>query len=264
MITIITIVRNQVHYIEETIKSVITQNVPDIEYIVIDGASTDGTLEVINKYKDNISIIISEKDNGIYDAINKGIKLAKHPIIGLINSSDVYVPGILQKVIKLFYDHQVDVIYGDIMFKEEELNENFISIGYANHHKLKKAMSIFHPSTFISKNTYIKFGTYNLVYESASDYDYLLRLYLNNFKFEYLPEIITIFRKGGKSGKDNFNLNLKENFHIRLRNLGIFKAYLFKVTHVSSYIYYNFRKKIVISLFGYNFFLKIKKIIKKL
>lgn len=263
MISIITIVRNQEQYIEETIKSVIIQSVPDLEYIIIDGASSDGTLEIINKYKDKISIIISEKDNGIYDAINKGIKLAKYPLIGLLNSSDVYVPGILKKVVELFYDHPVDVMYGDIMFKEEELNEEFISIGIANHHALKHSMSIFHPSTFISKNTYKNFGTYNLLYESASDYDYLLRLYLNNLQFQYLPEIVTIFRKGGKSGSANFYLNLKENFQIRLRNLGFFQAYLFLLSHVSSYIYFNLRRKIIISLFGYNIFLKIKKTYQK-
>jgi glycosyltransferase involved in cell wall biosynthesis len=259
MISIITIVRNQKDFIEETIKSVLLQNVPNLEYIIIDGASTDGTLEIINKYKDKISKIVSEKDDGIYDAINKGIRLANFPIIGLINSSDVYVSGILNKIVKFYYDSPKDVIYGDIMFREDELTESFMSFGIANHNKLDQYMSIYHPSTFISKYAYERVGLYNLKYSSASDYDLLLRLYLNNYSFSYFPEVVSVFRKGGMSGHSNFINNVKENYLIRVRNLGMLNSIKYLIKHLGLSIFFYSRRLLIIKVFGYKNFVNFKK-----
>ena len=263
MITIITIVRNQQNFIEETIKSVLLQEVPNLEYIVIDGASTDGTLDVIHKYKDQISKIVSEKDDGIYDAINKGIKMAKFPIIGLINSSDIYVSGILQKVVEFYYKQPTDIVYGDILFREDELTESFMTVGHANHEKLNQSMSLFHPSTFISKNVYESFGLYDLKYSSASDYDFLLRLYLNNFRFRYFPEVVSVFRKGGMSGQANIIINLKENYLIRYRNLGFIASCKYLFSQLFSFTFFNLRRFFIVRVFGYKNFVIFKKIYRK-
>lgn len=256
LISIITIVRNGVHDIEETIKSVLSQKKVNLEYIIIDGKSTDGTLEIIEKYKDNITIIVSEPDNGIYDAINKGIELATGELIGLIHCGDRYENDILYKCYKKYLTGKSDIIYGDINILKQTDGLEFQHTEKANHLLLAKKMSIFHPATFITRACYKKNGFYNENYKIAADYDFFLRNFLNGVSFEYFQITIATFRSGGISG--NFTKLVGELFRIWLIHLGFTNAVRNTTFKSSSFLYYFIRNKLAVFIVGKNNYNKLK------
>jgi glycosyltransferase involved in cell wall biosynthesis len=265
MISIVTIVLNQVDEIESTLLSVISQRNENlkIQYVVIDGGSIDGTLDIINLYSDKIDVIQSGKDGGIFPAINKGIKLCKFPLVGLIHCGDKYLPGTLQRVFKMYEDTNADVLFGDMLIKTKLNDVDIIQVVKPELHNLKTKMSIFHPSTFIKLDIFSEFGLYNVIYKSSSDYDYLLRLYLLNRRFTYVDFVIAEYAAGGNS-EINFKSVVKDNFYIRLRNLGRYSAIVYLINFISRHYIYNTRRKILIFLLGerrYNQF-KIYKISK--
>lgn len=196
-VSIITVVYNGIKTIEQTIKSVLQQSYKNIEYIIIDGLSTDGTQSIIEKYKKNIAYFISEKDDGLYDAMNKGISKATGDIIGIINSDDWYVENIIEKIVRYFEQNEVELVYGKIISIAQDGVERLSvqrpldDIWYC--------MVTPHPSVFVKKSVYKKFGTFNTAYKISADYDYLLRVYSQNVKFGYLDEVIAYFRCGGIS-----------------------------------------------------------------
>ncbi len=226
-LSIITVVLNDFNNIERTILNVINQIATDIEYIVIDGGSDDGTYEIINNYSNQISTIISETDNGIYHAVNKGILLARGEYIGILNSGDIYCEGLLSRILnEIFF--LPDIIYGDIYFSDETNK----SLRLASLSNIDNKMSIFHPSTFISKKVYEKLGTYNTKYVIAADYDFILNSYLNKFTFHYLNFPFVIFNLDGISTK-NYKLGMYENFIIKNQYFNYFSNltyYLFKLS----------------------------------
>ena len=183
--------------IEQTIESVLAQKDKNVEYIIVDGGSTDGTLEIINKYKNVIDIIISEPDNGIYDAMNKGISLTQGDVIGIINSDDWYEQGTFKRVREAFSVSDADVVYG----KMNLINENGDSqlLIPTNIEKLRYEMEIPHSTVFIKKNTYEKYGLFSLEYKIAADYELMLRYYSKGAEFVYLNEVLANFRLGGMS-----------------------------------------------------------------
>ncbi len=256
IVSIITIVRNGVDQIEETIKSVISQKDVNLQYIIIDGNSTDGTLGIIEKYKGHINIVISEPDKGIYDAINKGIKHATGDLIGLIHCGDKYNDGILSVCYQKFVQTQKDIIYGDTSILEQTEKNEILRNKSTNHLLLKKKMSIFHPSTFVSRECYSINGLYNQNYKIAADYDFLLRNFLAGVSFEYLPISLATFRSGGASG--NAIKLTKELFLIWEKHLGLLSAIrntTFRLTNIG---YYYLRKKMVVSIIGKNNYNKLK------
>jgi glycosyltransferase involved in cell wall biosynthesis len=257
LFSIITVVLNGEKFIEETIKSVLEQNEVNLEYIIIDGGSIDCTIERIKKYQRRIDVFISEKDNGIYDAINKGISLAHGEIVGILNCGDQYLPGVLSKVYQEFKKSSADVLYGDIIFIEELGSGEKKFSRKANHQKLGKEMSVFHPSSFISMNCYLRNGYYDLSYKIAADYDLLLRNFLNNASFTYIPLELAIFRLGGISTV-NFKQLLHENYNIRKKNLGKIEALLFLIYRYTFESIYSFRRDVFIFLFSRRFYNKIK------
>lgn len=198
-ISIITVCLNSAQTIEQTIQSVIGQKYDNYEYIIIDGCSTDKTLEILNKYKEYITTIVSEPDNGIYDAMNKGIALAAGDIIGILNSDDWYEPGILETVEKCFQDSDTDIIYGRLnVFKEngerETAKESHIE-------KIRYEMAIPHPTVFVKKDIYVKYGTFKLEYRISADYELMLRFYTKEARFLCVNKVITNFRRGGISAR---------------------------------------------------------------
>ena len=257
LISIITIVRNGVNEIEETIKSVLSQKNVNLEYIIIDGVSTDGTLDVIENYKENISIFISEADNGIYDAINKGVKLASGELIGLIHCGDSYENDVLSLCYKKYMISKSDIIYGNINILDKTDDLVFNRSEQADHRFLKKRMSIFHPATFISKSCYSKNGLYNIKYKVAADYDLLLRNLKREVKFEYISLPIATFRSGGVSGKTMKYLG--ELFDIWKTNLGFSRAMRNTFLRLINFLYYFTRKKIVVFIIGNKNYNKLKK-----
>jgi glycosyltransferase involved in cell wall biosynthesis len=204
-ISIITITYNSEKTLAETIESVISQDYCDIEYIIVDGASKDGTLEVIDKYKEHINKVISEPDKGIGDAFNKGIAIATGDVIGIINSDDMLLPGALSKVAEVF-DECTDVLFGNgyrlykdgtkVIYKAKKLE------------KIKSEMAMVFPSTFVKKSAYRSYGVFDLGYKVSMDRELLLRMYSKGAKFKYVSVPLSIYRMGGVSDM-TFNTAVK-------------------------------------------------------
>ncbi len=194
--TIITPVLNGRNNIEQTINSVLSQSFPKIEYIIIDGGSTDGTLEIVKKYENKIAKWISEPDDGISDAFNKGIKLSKGEIIGIINSDDWLEPDAIEKIVEKFNSENPDIICGAVRFW---LNEREVNFSYPDLKGLDRETSIHHSSVFIKKSAYEKYGLYDNRYSYAMDYELLLRMKMNGAEFLLINDILSNRRLEGKS-----------------------------------------------------------------
>jgi glycosyltransferase involved in cell wall biosynthesis len=258
-ISVITIVLNQKDLIEQTIKSVLDQKGVDVEYIVIDGGSTDGTVEKVELYREHITYFVSEPDGGIYQAINKGISFASNPLVGLIHCGDYYKKNALKTVYDEFLKTKPDVIYGNIEVIEKVGNKVISRFPTANHKLLRNKMSVFHPSTFISLKAYKEFGLYNISYRSAADYEFLLRLFINGCVFFYIPQVLAVFRAEGLSSK-NFKLSLEENIRIRSKYFGKWNGYRYLLLKSGIHFAFSFRKYFIKSLIGEYNFNKIKQL----
>lgn len=203
-ISIITITYNSESTIRDTIKSVISQNYDDIEYIIVDGLSSDSTLNIVNEYQNKISKVISEKDHGLYDALNKGILLASGEVIGIIHSDDFYTSNdVISKVANTFIFNQCDAVYADLYYVDKnDANKIFRKwkSGIYKHGMFYKGWMPPHPTFFVRKECYQKYGTFNLKLKSAADYELMLRfIHKHKIKLAYLPEFIIKMRVGGKS-----------------------------------------------------------------
>lgn len=217
-ISIITVSFNSANTIEHTIQSVLQQQYPNLEYIIIDGASTDNTLNIINKYRDKISLILSEKDNGIYHAMNKGLKLATGDIIGILNSDDFYADeNVLNDVALLFENTHADAIYADLQYVDA--NDTRKVKRYWKSEKYKPGDFLFgwmppHPTFFVRKEVYEKYGIFNENFRSAADYELMLRfIHKHQISIEYLPRVIVKMRSGGQSNitaKNRIKANLED------------------------------------------------------
>ena len=189
-VTIITVSYNAVNTIEETILSVINQTYPNIEYIIIDGGSTDGTVDIIKKYSNYISYWVSESDKGIYDAMNKGAFKATGKFIQFLNAGDwLYDNNVLTNIFNNKNYENVDVIYGDMIIRR--LDGKF----YASAQDLslfKNDFPLFHPSTFVSKSTFLKYK-FDISYRISADFKILRDIYYANGIFKYLPFAFTNF-----------------------------------------------------------------------
>lgn len=215
-ISIITVVRNNKNTIKDAIESVIGQTYNKIEYIVIDGSSTDGTLDIIQSYRDKINTFISEPDSGIYDAMNKGIKLATGDVIGFLNSDDFYpTNNVINRVMEEFQRKQVDSIYGDLVYIDSKNINKIVRYWKAKAYKpgfFKKGWHPPHPTFFVKKEVYEKYGVFNLEFKIAADYELMLRFF-EKYKISnsYIPEILVKMRVGGESNKSFTNI-IKANF----------------------------------------------------
>lgn len=219
-VSIITVSYNSASTIEHTINSVINQDYPDIEYIIVDGKSTDGTLDTIKKYENKISKTISEKDEGIYFAINKGIQLATGDIIGILNSDDFYVHGrVISKVVQTFISKNADAVYADLVYVLKDDTGKIFRYWKAGEYKhglFKKGWMPPHPTFFVKKEVYDKYGLYNTKLFLAADYELMLRfIHKMKISLSYLPQVIVKMRVGGK-GNISFSQRLKANREDRL------------------------------------------------
>ena len=214
-ITIITVVKNAENTLENCIKSVLSQNYDNLEYIVIDGNSSDRTKEIINKYKNNISRIIIEDDDGIWDAMNKGIKLADGEIIGFLNSDDYYFNNTLEIVNNYFSKNNIDFLFGSV--KKYKLMHGYsswkihFSFGFYTSHSV---------GFFINRKKHLDIGLYNKKYLSA-DLDFFYKMIVK-FKLRVIgskkDEIFGKFTKGGFSSKINYIDHLLDLNKIRIDN----------------------------------------------
>lgn len=204
-ISIITVVLNSVNTLLHCIESVKSQSLPS-EYIIIDGGSTDGSLEIIDKYRSYFSQCVSEPDKGMYDAMNKGIALATGDVIGILNADDFYPHRhVLEKVEKVFTDHQVDSCYGDLDYVD--VNNTKIVVrswrsGLYHERRFYQGWMPPHPTFFVRREGYKSYGAFNLAMGSASDYELMLRfLVKHKIKTHYIPEVLVNMRSGGISNR---------------------------------------------------------------
>lgn len=208
-VSIITATYNSERTIKDTITSVRQQTHKDIEHIIIDGASTDKTLNLLDLYAHK-GPKLSEADNGIYDAMNKGVSMAGGDIIGILNSDDFYSdPHVIEKVVKAFESFDCDAVYGDLEFIDNKQTNKVVRkwvAGSYDRSLFYKGWMPPHPTVFIRKEIYDKHGLFNLKFKSSSDYELLLRLmFVENIKVQYIPNVLVQMRTGGQSNKSLSN-----------------------------------------------------------
>ncbi|WP_017726152.1 glycosyltransferase family 2 protein [Halalkalibacterium ligniniphilum] len=218
LVSIITVCFNSQDTIEDTILSVINQTYENIEYIIIDGGSTDGTIDIIKKYEGRISKYISEPDQGIYDAMNKGINLSKGKLIHILNSDDRYYNDkIVESIIKVYLQNKnVDIFHGQILKKYKR----FDSIKKVKHPlaMLKKTMVLYHPSFFVNRKAYERYGKFKSdVFKISADYEWTLRCYCNNAFFYSIDILLVEMNDGGISSNNMLNI-IKEDYIARKLN----------------------------------------------
>lgn len=226
LVSIITVVFNSEEYIEKTINSVLEQTYDNCEYLIVDGCSTDRTIEIIKKYEDKIDYWVSEPDNGIYDAMNKGISLAYGHIIGILNSGDFYTNNSVEKIVNIYNLNKTDsnsclVITGGIYRFSENEEVKFKQI--ANKFDSCGPILINHPATFVTRSVYDNLGYFDLQYRINADYDFILRAYQNEETgFIFINENLTYMMMGGTSEKSSTLINrLKERFYIRSKYIDL-------------------------------------------
>lgn len=212
-VSLITAVFNNREYIEDCIKSVLGQTYRNLEYIIVDGGSTDGTLDIIKKYEGRISMWVSEPDRGIYDAMNKGIRMATGDVIGFLNSDDFYADqGVIEKVAEVFMNYGIQSVYGDLVYVNK--NDNRI-IRYWKAGEYREGLINWgwmppHPTFFVKKETYEKYGCFDTNLKIAADYELILRfLKKQNITTHYIPRVLVIMRMGGNSNRNIINITRK-------------------------------------------------------
>ena len=203
-ITIITVVFNGAKYIRSAIQSILSQDYDNIEYIVIDGGSIDGTVDIVKEYQDKISVFISEPDEGIYDAMNKGIALATGNVIGILNSDDFYIDEfVIEKVVKEFDEKGVDSVYADLVFVNPnnlEKTIRYYDSSHFNPSRFAYGWTPAHPTFFVKKEIYDKYGVFRTDFKIAADFDILARfLYTQKISYSYMQEVLVKMRVGGVS-----------------------------------------------------------------
>lgn len=240
-VSIITVCFNSSKTIRKTFDSVLHQTYEDLEYLVVDGVSTDGTIEIIKEYEPLFQgrmKWISEKDNGIYDAMNKGIRMAQGSLIGIINSDDYYEPDAVEVMVNALAEKKYQILYGAMRTWKDGEEE---SISISSHRFLKDRM-INHPSCFVTKAVYEDFGNYDTQYRSVADYDFMLRMSeKDEVMFKPVYSIIANFSLGGMCSTGDAYMELEK----MRRNRGIISEQQYRKICMKSFFY-----KIVVRLRG--------------
>lgn len=207
LVSIITVVFNGEKYLEQTINSIASQSYQNIEYIIIDGGSTDKTLDIIRQHEGTIDRWMSQSDRGLYDAMNKGIALATGELIGILNSDDLYLENTVLEVIREYQKiQQPCVIYGDMYKFADEYQTVALQHGDLSDRALETASIIInHPTCFVQRSLYENFGTFNLEYEVGADRELMMRFHSNNVPFIKLDRTLAKFRLGGTTSNQSLN-----------------------------------------------------------
>ncbi len=219
-VSIVTISLNSANTIEDTIQSVLAQNYSDMEYIIVDGASTDGTLDIIAKYKHGISRIISEPDKGIYNAMNKGLGLVSGNVVGILNSDDTYAhPEVVSRIVEMLNDTAADACYADLQYVRRDKPEQVVRHWKAGSYRRDAFFQGWmppHPTFFAKAELYQKYGGFNELFKISADYELMLRLlYRHKATAAYLPEVVVKMKTGGMSNATMRN-RLAANLEDRL------------------------------------------------
>ncbi len=216
-ISVITVAFNAAKTIAETLNSVISQTHNNIEYIVIDGNSTDDSLLIINQYKEFLSLVISEPDKGLYDAMNKGISLATGEIIAILNADDIYENNeVLSNICKIMSANNSDAVIGDVIFFNKRNPKKSIrryDSSYFSPSKIQYGWMPAHPAMFLKRSVYERFGLYKTDYKIAADFEFVARVFSRNaIKYSYVPQVFVRMQTGGistGSWQNRFLLNFE-------------------------------------------------------
>ena len=244
-ISIITATYNSAVTITDTMRSIAEQDHPNIEHIIIDGGSSDDTVTIVRAFP-HVAKVVSEKDKGIYDAMNKGIAIATGDIIGILNSDDVYThEKVLSKIASAFADPAIDVVYADLQYVDAENTNRTIRTWKAGNYR----PGLFyygwmppHPTFFVRKKVYAAAGTFNISLRSSADYELMLRILLRNkARAGYIPEILVRMRAGGQSNatlKNRVMANREDRMAWQLNGLKpyFFTLYLKPLRKISQFI----------------------------
>lgn len=198
LISIITIVYNAANHLDQAIKSVISQSYENTEYLIIDGGSSDGSIDIIRAYDEYVDYWVSEPDHGIYDALNKGISLAKGNIIGMLSADDFYEPEALKHVVEFYrMTGSHGIIFGNSYIIQDDLNLRYLSVGSL---RLWRGMSFKHQAMFVHRQVHEQLGFYSTTYRIAGDYDFVLKAMTAKIPFIHLDKPLVNYRNTGLSG----------------------------------------------------------------
>ncbi len=222
IISIITATYNNADTIEDTLLSVVQQTYPYIEYIVKDGGSTDGTLDILSKYRNYIHIFETGKDEGVYSALNKALSLATGDVVGFLHADDYfYSENVIEKIAEAFADQTIVATYSDLIYVGREKNKQIIRYWRSNSYNdrlLYRGWMPPHPTVFFLRKVINKIGLFNEKYRIAADYDFIIRLFMHYpaNAFLYIPQITTCMRVGGESNRSIYNIiqKTKEDYKI--------------------------------------------------
>lgn len=219
-ISVITITYNSEKTLRDTIESVLSQTYEDIEYIIVDGKSKDSTCDIVRSYGERITHFVSEKDSGLYDALNKGIRMATGDVVGFLHSDDIYAStDILKLIAEAFIHFEVDSVYGDLVYVDQADTSKIIRFWRSGKFHRSKALTGWmppHPTFYAKRRVYEEYGGFNTTFRIAADYESILR-FLVRFKIStfYIPLVFVRMRVGGESNKSLKNLIRKSREDIR-------------------------------------------------
>jgi glycosyltransferase len=254
-ISIITVFFNSISTLKQTLNSINKQNYDNIEKIWIDGGSNDGTVEFLNSKKDKRTILVSENDRGIFDAMNKGIQKSTGEIIGFLHSDDFYSRNdIIKKIASTFIaNKKINLVYGDLLYVKKKNIKKVLRFWKAENNyndtiknkrfysqKLNNGWMPPHPTVFVRKNFLDKIGFFNIKYKVSSDYDFMIRCFKSSYLFaKYLPCKYVHMRSGGNSNKSLINLFIKykEDYIIaKSHNLsGVYTVLMKNLTKINQF-----------------------------
>jgi glycosyltransferase involved in cell wall biosynthesis len=244
-ISVITAVFNRAATLGESLRSVHSQRWPEIEHIVIDGGSTDGSLAILDQHKSRIAKIVSEPDGGLYDALNKGIRQASGDVIGFMHADDEFAtPHALARVAQAFEDPDVGAVYGDLVYvKKNDVSRvvRYWRAGQYQRTQLTQGWMPPHPTFYVRREVYSRFGGFDTRYRIAADYENMLRiLWRGRIKAAYIPEVLVRMRVGGISNMSIFNMlhKSREDYAaMRENGIGGLQALLLKnVTKLPQFV----------------------------
>lgn len=203
-LSLITVTYNAASHIRTCIDSILEQNYPDLQYIIIDGNSTDGTQDIVKSYGDAVDVFVSEPDKGLYDAMNKGVALAEGEVIGLLNADDFYASeNVLSRVMHEFEDENLDTVFGDLVYVEENNAEKVVRYfpGKGFHpQKMRRGLMPPHPTFFARRKLYDEYGDFDTHFNICADFDLMVRWFHHHeVTYKHIPEILVKMRTGGSS-----------------------------------------------------------------
>lgn len=224
-ISVITATHNSAKTLEDTMNSLNIQDYPDIEYIIVDGDSTDSTLKIVEQYGHRVTTLISEKDNGIYDALNKGIALATGDVVGFLHSDDLFADDkVLSRIATEFSKESIDAIYGDLHYVSKCDTTKIIRRWISGNYKINKFRNGWmppHPTFYMKREHYLSLGGFDLTYSISSDYESMVRyLWKNKLCAAYIPKVIINMRIGGESNRSlaNIRKKIKEDTKVMMKS----------------------------------------------